>query len=194
MVDGALACGCDASWLRIASRVLSRWHSASSIASVSRSTAATCCSSTADLSLLSALTCSYVALAYSDQSRSHSWQPGNRISDDSHIKYRKEFFYNCGMWHCARARLFPDQRLETKIDKPYCGICNEKPSSVFSPPDHELRCRLARMRSTTGFHPGVIGLFKTSTTPNSLVASSTDVFIAPAIAIINRSGFASCSL
>src|SRR5207237_694893 len=40
--------------LRIASRVLSRWYSASSIASVSRSTAATCCSSAANLSLLSA--------------------------------------------------------------------------------------------------------------------------------------------
>jgi hypothetical protein len=54
--------------------------------------------------------------------------------------------------------------------------------------------RLARRRSTTGFHSGVIGFFSTSTTPSSLVASSTDAFSGPAIAIINRSGFASWSL
>ena len=46
--------------------------------------------------------------------------------------------------------------------------------------------RLARMRSTTGFHSGVIGFFKTSTTPSSLVASGTEAFTAPAMATINR--------
>jgi len=46
------------------------------------------------------------------------------------------------------------------------------------------------MRSTTGFHAGVIGLFNTSTTPISLVASSTDAFNALEIAMINSSGFA----
>ena len=50
-----------------------------------------------------------------------------------------------------------------------------------------------RMRSTTGFHAGVIGFFNTSTTPISLVASSTDASNAPEIAMINSSGFASWS-
>jgi len=43
------------------------------------------------------------------------------------------------------------------------------------------------MRSTTGFHSGVIGFVNTSTTPNSLVALSTEALIAPAVAMINRS-------
>jgi len=49
------------------------------------------------------------------------------------------------------------------------------------------------MRSTTGFHSREIGFFNTSTTPSSLVASSTDAFSAPVMAIINRSEFASWS-
>src|SRR5258705_12030217 len=46
------------------------------------------------------------------------------------------------------------------------------------------------MRSTTGFHAGVIGFFNTSTTPISLVASSTDAFNTPEIAMISSSGLA----
>jgi hypothetical protein len=49
------------------------------------------------------------------------------------------------------------------------------------------------MRSTTGFHAGVIGFLNTSTTPISLVASSTDAVNAGEIAMINSSGFASWS-
>ena len=56
-----------------------------------------------------------------------------------------------------------------------------------------LGARLARMRSTTGFHADVAGFFNTSTTPIFRVASSTDPFSAPEIAIISRSGFASWS-